>query len=201
MTIARLASVSDELSPAMARLTEMQRRFVVAALMQSVFSPKQAALDAGYSDVKDGAKVRGFELAHNPKVLAALKEEMSKRIALGAIVGIYGLQAIAGDPEHKDHLKACIALADRGGYSPIVQQEIKVEHTHRTGAEQMAHLLALAAAHGEEGMALLKKAGIGKVARETPPARICDAPARICDAALELKVEESDGESQRGDTG
>lgn len=115
---------------------------------------------------------------HNPKVLAALKEEMGKRIALGAIVGIYGLQAIATDPDHKDHLKACVALADRGGYSPIVQQNIKVDHTHtdRTGADLMKHLRELAALHGEEGMALLRKVNIGNIPRE-----------------IELKPEPSDG--------
>jgi hypothetical protein len=148
----------------MARLTEQQRRFVVAVLQQTVVNATQAAKDAGYSDVADGAKVRGHELMHNPKVLAALKEEMGKRIALGAIVGIYGLQAIAADPDHKDHLRACVALADRGGYSPIVHQEIKVEHTDRTGAALMDRIKELAQKHGLDPEKLL--AG-GSVSRET----------------------------------
>lgn len=147
--------MTDDLSPCMSRLTEQQRRFVIALLMQTVANPTQAARDAGYSDVAEGAKVRAHELMHNDKILAALKEEMGKRIALGAIVGIYGLQAIAADPDHKDHLKACVALADRGGYSPIVQQEIKVEHTDRTGAALMDRIRELAKKHGMDAEALL----------------------------------------------
>jgi phage terminase small subunit len=165
-----------DLSPLMSKLTEQQRRFVLALLMQAIPNFAQAARDAGYSDAFDGAKVRAFELMHNPRILAALKEEMSKRIALGAIVGIYGLQAIASDPDHKDHLKACVALADRGGYSPIVQQEIRVEHTIKSPMERIKEL---APKFGEEGRVLLEKAGLRDVPRET--------------TQIELKVEASDG--------
>ena len=166
--------MTDDLSPAMARLTEQQRRFVVAVLQQTVLNASQAAEEAGYGQA--GVRVRAHELMHNPKVQAALKEEMSKRIALGAIVGIYGLQAIAADPNHKDHLKACVALADRGGYSPIVQQEIKVEHTDRTGAALMERIKELAKKHGMDAQKLLA----GNVSRETQ--------------ALELKAEpDADG--------
>lgn len=172
-----LKSVSDaDLGPGMARLSEQQRRFVVALLQQTIANPTQAARDAGYSDVADGAKVRAFDLMHNPKILAALKEEMGKRIALGAIVGIYGLQTIATDTKHKDHLKACVALADRGGYSPIVQQEIRVEHTDRTGAALMDRIKELAAKHGLDPEKLLG----GQVSREMP--------------ALELKAEAVDAD-------
>lgn len=165
--------MSDDLSPAMAKLTEQQRRFVIAVLQQTVLNASQAAEAAGYG--LPGIRVRAFELMHNPKVMAALKDEMSKRIALGAIVGIYGLQAIASDPDHKDHLKACVALADRGGYSPIVQQEIKVEHTDRTGAALMDRIKELAAKHGLDAGQLLG----GNVSREP--------------LLIEAKAETSDG--------
>ena len=64
--------------------------------------------------------------------------------------------AIAEDPKHKDHFRACESLADRGGYA--AQQNINVKHEHRdlTGEALMERIRTLAKKHGLDPEALLK---------------------------------------------
>jgi hypothetical protein len=63
-------------------------------------------------------------------------------LAIGALI------RIAQDPNHKWHFQACVALADRAGFSPIARQEIRVEHRDKSGAAMMERLKELAAKYG-----------------------------------------------------
>jgi hypothetical protein len=60
------------------------------------------------------------------------------------------------DPNHRWHFQACVALADRAGFSPIARQEIKVEHRDLTGEALMARIRELAKKLGLDPERLMK---------------------------------------------
>jgi hypothetical protein len=105
------------LGPAMSALTEKQRRFV----LELRHGP------AGY-----GSEVRAAREAprtlHDPRVQEALREVGGKIIRAEAFQSIANVTAIARDLNHKDSLKANLALMDRGGFAVETHHHLTVEH-------------------------------------------------------------------------
>lgn len=120
--------MSEELGPAMAALTEKQRAFVRHAIADPLAPRREWALAAGYSDASDGAKVTACQLMQNEKVLDALTEETRKRVRFGGWIGIEGLIDIARLKDHPKRFDACVALADRGGFTAKTEHKLTVEH-------------------------------------------------------------------------
>jgi hypothetical protein len=118
-----------EFGPAMASLTEKQRGFVMAMIEFPGITQAQAARRAGYSDVKDGAKVRGHYLAHNPMVQEAIREEAGKRLNASSLLAAGVLMELLGDKkiEPKDRIKVAGMLLDRSGFGAA--QTINVNKT------------------------------------------------------------------------
>lgn len=120
---------SGEYGPAMAVLTEKQRAFVAAAISNPTAPANELCKLAGYQNSENGQRVNGHRLMHDERILAAIEEEARKRVRLGGVIGIEGLIAIATNThaEDADRLKACIALADRGGFGARTEHKVTVE--------------------------------------------------------------------------
>jgi phage terminase small subunit len=120
-----------DLGPAMLVLDERQRRFVVGAIRAGgKSSMARIAEAAGYSNVKQGAKVRAHELTRNQKVLAALKEESDRRLDWSAVKSILRLDELVGHKDPKVRLKAIDSVLDRRGYARQTNQQISMQVEH-----------------------------------------------------------------------
>lgn len=148
---------AQDFGPAMAALTERQRRFVLVMLTVPGCSHARAAREAGYSDVAEGAKVRGHYLAHNPAVQAALREEAGKRLSSLSLVAANVMMDImlddAADPKNK--LKAAMAVLDRTGFAAAQTINVNKTTTDRTGAAIMQRIEQLATKLGVDASKLL----------------------------------------------
>ena len=116
----------ESLGPAMLACTVPMRRFVLASLQlgSNATQGKLAAL-AGLGQTPNAQNVAGHRLAHHPKVLAAIREEASKRMKSHGIVAASHLIDMATDtnPDNKFRLKATLALLDRA--------DLPAEQVHR----------------------------------------------------------------------
>lgn len=146
-----------EYGPAMQALTEKQRAFVIAMLTIPGCSHARAAREAGYSDVKEGSKVRGHECAHNPSVQAALREEAGKRLNSLSVVAANVMMDIMldedGDPKNK--LKAATAVLDRTGFAAAQNINVNKTVTDNSGKAVLERIQRAAAVLGIEPAALL----------------------------------------------
>ena len=146
------------LGPAMLALNERQRKFVHALMMQARKSNSRAARMAGYSATSSLLlRVTGHRLAHDPKVIAAIREETASRIQSSALMAADVLFEIANDPKQttKERRAAAGMLLDRGGFGP--QQHINVTKTvtDMTGEAMLERIKMLAAKNGMDPAALL----------------------------------------------
>jgi len=141
----------------MAALNERQRGFVLAMIEVPGCSHAEAARRAGYSDAAEGAKVRGFYLAHSPAVQAAIREEAGKRLNVASLAAASILLQLLGDPEveARDRIKAAGMLLDRSGFGAAQTINVNKTVTDRTGAGMLERIRALAAANGIDPVKLL----------------------------------------------
>lgn len=121
----------ESLGPAMQKLTPMQRAFVRAFLDNGGRNQTQAALDAGYSNASEGAKVVGHHLAHNPKIQEAMLEVSKQRIRTSGVAAVsYLAECVTNDGlPPRDRMKAALALMDRQGLHAFTEHKTTVEHT------------------------------------------------------------------------
>lgn len=116
--------------PAMAALpTEGQRRFVRAMCETGGTNHAKAARMAGYTGNDNCIRVTAHRLAHDPLVLAALKEEADKRIRSGALLGASVLIEIAGDTMHRNRFHAAKELLDRAGLQVVTEHKVTVHNS------------------------------------------------------------------------
>jgi phage terminase small subunit len=120
----------DELGPAMLALTPMRRRFVMelANGPSGYGSEVRAARAAGFSGNDPTVRMSTARALHNQKVQEALREVGGKLIRASAFAAIRQTERIANDIEHRDCLKACLALMDRGGFAVETHHTVTVEH-------------------------------------------------------------------------
>lgn len=122
-----------ELGPKMGACSLMERKFVWAYL-QNGGNGRQAALTAGYSDVKEGAKVRGSELLHRDRVIQALHEVAWKSMRGLSLVAVLQTENILRHGSPADRLKAAFGILNRTGFG----ERMQVEH-HHTGSIEVSH--------------------------------------------------------------
>lgn len=120
----------DELGPAMLALSPTRRRFVMelAHGPSGYGSDVRAARAAGYTGDDGAVKVSAHKALHNAKVQEALREVGGKLIRASAFAAIRQTERIANDIEHRDCLRACLALMDRGGFAVETHHTVTVEH-------------------------------------------------------------------------
>lgn len=92
-------------------------------------SAAEAARQAGYSDVKEAAKVRGHYLMHNPAVLEAIQEASRKVLSGLAPLAIRSARAILEDPKHSQHARMIETVLDRTGFFAKTEHKVLVEHS------------------------------------------------------------------------
>ena len=125
-------SVPDEseLGPAMLALSPKRRLFVLelANGPGGYGSEIRACRAAGYSGGDATLKTAASKIVHHDKVQAALREVGAKMIRASAFSAIRQTERIANDLAHRDCLKACLALMDRGGFAVETHHTVTVEH-------------------------------------------------------------------------
>lgn len=138
-------SIGEEFGPAMAALTEQQRGFVLAMVTIPGCTFRRAALEAGYSDSSEAAKVSGHRCAHNPAVQAAIREEAGKRLNSLSVVAANVMMDVMldGAVDAKTKLKAAAAVLDRTGFAAAQTINVNKTTTDRTGKAIMERIAAL----------------------------------------------------------
>lgn len=139
---------------AMAGLSDGRRKFVIAMMKQGV-NPRAAptaAAEAGFHSFY------GYELMRDEAILAALREEATKRLAGAALVGVNIMLDIAQDPTHKDRYRAAKDLAAINGFT--AEQRIVVEHITEDSKAQIRQIREMAGQLGMDARQLIEAAGI-----------------------------------------
>jgi phage terminase small subunit len=125
-----------ELGPKMQACSERERKFVwFYVTNEGPPNAAQAARDAGYSDSSEAAKVRGSQLMHRERVLAAL-EEVGKKAFRGLLApAIKAAGKLIDNDKHVDHSKAVfttlarLGLGEKSTVDVNVAGEVTVNHT------------------------------------------------------------------------
>jgi phage terminase small subunit len=124
----------DELamSPELAALpSAMQRAFVESLFAVDgkgkLLAKAAAARAAGYAGDPHQLKAMAQKLLRDPRVTAAIRSEVQRRIRTLGPEAIAALSEIAGDETHKDRLKAVNVILER--IDPVATK-IDVSHTH-----------------------------------------------------------------------
>lgn len=154
------------LGRAMKALNEKQRSFVYA-LVETGGNASQAAAAAGYGsdsatkEQRENAyRVRGYQLSHDPKVLAAIKEEAEKRLHSGALLAASKLLEMANDNSSKHQFKAAVELLNRSGLVVATEHKVTVEHKGGSDREMIERIRLLAGNLGLDPKKLLGSAGV-----------------------------------------
>jgi phage terminase small subunit len=137
-------------------LTDRQRAFV-RALVESGGGPGaavEAARTVGYAPTSAAAaRVRAHELLRNPKVLAALRDEIMRKLNAAAALGVNVLIELAQSGPPQVRLSAAKELVDRG-FGPVVSRSANLHAVTATSVEALLDQLDEAEAKGypiEEG--------------------------------------------------
>lgn len=163
---------SPGLGPAMAAIEPKQRAFVQALIDSGGNNRRRAATLAGYGNTPESSNTAAHRLAHDPKIVAAIKEEAEKVLHSAVALGAKVLVEIASDPMHKDRLKAAQSLLDRGGL--LLVQRSEVVHTHRDDNAMIERITILAQALNLDPAQLLGNIGVG-TARKALSGPVVDA--------------------------
>lgn len=122
-----------ELGPAMRALSPRDQAVVGYLIDTGSDNFTEACAAAGFS--KDGSqgalRVTASEKRRSPKIHAAIREVASQLPSAYAPMALQTTALIAGDPSHKDALRASLALLAMCAISPIArsQTETTVSHT------------------------------------------------------------------------
>lgn len=133
--MAVLVPISDDdadYGPAMLACNDRQRLYVEAMVSRPGMSHTLAARAAGYGrpDTNHNTMRQiAFKVAHNPKVIDAIREVALQRMNTSTLLAANVLAAIAASPtaQDKDKIKAALGLLDRTGFG--AQQNINVNKT------------------------------------------------------------------------
>ncbi len=138
----------------MSALPEQQRAFVLR-LMELGPTKKAAAKAAGDVGL---APNYGYELMRDDRVLAAIREEATKELAGGVLIGVKRLIDIARDADHKDSFKAAKELAGMNGFT--TEQKITVEHISNDSKELIRQIQSMSNELNVDLRPLIEKFGI-----------------------------------------
>lgn len=139
--IVPLMPPAHELPPAVGALrTERERAFVWVYMFNGANGSK-AAKAAGYSDVKEGCKVRAHELLHRSDIQDALRELTGRYLFSLAPVAVIRLGTLLKSKNERVALKAVDMTLSRTGFSERtaldvnISGEVTVDHTSAAVAD------------------------------------------------------------------
>jgi phage terminase small subunit len=118
----------QELPPAVQSLRDERHRAFAWAYMFNGANGAAAARAAGYSDVKEAAKVRAHALLARPDIQEALRELCTKFLFSLAPKALIRLNGLLDKPAHKQHAKAISMVLSRTGFAE--RTAIDVNHQH-----------------------------------------------------------------------
>lgn len=124
----------EKLGPAMRKLTERQRAFVVAAF-EVGGSPQwytEAARRAGYTGNPNVLRVTAHRLYHNPAIQKAMKEMALSAVSAEPLAALAVLADIAHGEipaSASERIKAANSILSRAGMPETTEHKIKVEHS------------------------------------------------------------------------
>lgn len=139
---------------AMASLPDQYRDFVLR-LME--LGPTKKAASKAASDV-GFTPLHGYKLMRDERVLMAIREEATKQLAGGVLIGVKRMIEIAQDKDHKDSYKAAKDLAGLNGFT--TEQRIVVEHIPSDSKEKIKQIRAMATEIGIDPQLLIAQSGI-----------------------------------------
>lgn len=133
----------EALGPKMVALHDDRQRLFVWWMANGAPNVAAAARAAGYSNVKEGAKVRGCMLMQQPAILEALNECAQKTLRSLAPLAITKAKRILEDAAHPHHGRMIEAIMDRTGHIAETRHTMTVEHSMDVkGLEELARRLA-----------------------------------------------------------
>jgi hypothetical protein len=145
--LAPLEPVDAQDGPAMKALPTDRHRAFVRALYQvkpghgaNVKAAKLAGFGSPTSTPQSMATIAS-RLAHDERVLTAIREEDEKRIRSSAPRAISALSRLIETPSHKDHARGIAMVLDRV-HPAETQHSLKVEHAVGPGFKETAEVLA-----------------------------------------------------------
>lgn len=144
--------------PAMRKLNDRQRAFVVAMLDFGGLDNTKAAEAAGYSaGDRNSLRRVAYRLAHDPDIQEAIKEEGQNRLNSSGIMAVNTLLEIANDAgtEKKDKLKAIEMIMNRIGMSAKTEHNVNVTRKDLTSDEMIKRIGMLAGKLGVDPQKLL----------------------------------------------
>jgi hypothetical protein len=124
-----------QMGPKLTACTERERLFVWYLLTTADGNASEAARQAGYSNVKDGAKVQAHHLMHRPRVIEAIEEVGRKEFRTLLVPAIQAMRKLIRNPDHPDHAKTVATLLSRLGFGEktaldvTVTGQIELNHT------------------------------------------------------------------------
>jgi hypothetical protein len=145
--LAPLEPVDAQDGPAMKALPTDRHRAFVRALYQvkqghgaNVKAARLAAFGTPNSSPQSMATIAS-RLAHDERVLAAIREEDEKRIRSSAPRAISALSRLIENPKHKDHARGIAMVLDRV-HPAETQHTVKVEHSATPDFKETAEVIA-----------------------------------------------------------
>jgi hypothetical protein len=130
--------------PAMRVLNPRMRAFVTAWIETGIENWTELARLAGYEGDRLTLKSTGYRVAHDPRVIAALKEEGQRVLDAGSIIAIKTLTHLSRTAaKDSDKIKAADMILNRTGFSATTEHKVTVEHI--TPQEKMREIERLAA--------------------------------------------------------
>lgn len=160
------------MGPAFAALQPQQRAFVLAYVERADENASAAARAAQYGresptpeQAKAAAKVSGYRLIHDKKILEAIKELAADKFRTAGYKAASVLMQIMDTPGHKDQFKAAERVLAQVGMGLAVQ--INHNHTHTMDEKgQIQRVARLARELGLDPQVLLGSVGVNYVDAE-----------------------------------
>lgn len=144
-----------KLGPAMRALNERQQLFVVACFEQPKRDNTAAARVAGYQGNDNTLRVTAHRLSHDPRIIAALREEGMRRMDMLGAKAIDKLgDVLESATDHKTSLKAIEMVLNRVGFHSRTEHINKNENV-LSDIEKVEKITLLAKAMGLDPKALL----------------------------------------------
>jgi hypothetical protein len=189
MTDLDLANV-ETLGPAMTACTERERKFALALGSGAAETYRHAALLAGYSDVKGGARVRAHVLMQRERVRLAIREVASQYLENLAGLAVKALRDALTDVRHPDRFKTASTILSRLGWgenSTInINAEMKVVDHKKEAIDDLRACIRLGLSE-EKLLELFGFTGLGYYRRLMEEEDAKSLPAPIEATAAEIK--------------
>jgi hypothetical protein len=160
--------------------TDRQRAFVVAAVELGTNDWRRVAKMAGFSGDDDTLSVTAHRLAHDTRILAAIREESVARLFGTGLLAVSELTKMCTDSDKQIRMRACLAVMNRIGMHEKTEAKIVTEDVTESDENLIKQISAFAKKLGVDPAQLL---GFKPVDNTKP---IVDAEFTVVDPDADL---------------